>query len=100
LEFARQGANVAICDIARAALATVEYPLSSAGELDKVAEEIRSLGVRVLARVCDIRDQQHVDGLIRAAPAQSAAAVLYLASEAARVVTGACLAIDAGLTAT
>jgi 3-hydroxybutyrate dehydrogenase len=36
----------------------------------------------------------------RITPSQSAAAVLYLASEAARVVTGACLPIDAGWTAT
>lgn len=36
----------------------------------------------------------------RITPAQSAAAVLYLASEAARVVTGACLPVDAGWTAT
>jgi (+)-trans-carveol dehydrogenase len=36
----------------------------------------------------------------RITPTQSAAAVLYLASEAARVVTGACLAIDGGWTAT
>lgn len=36
----------------------------------------------------------------RITPAQSAAAVLYLASEDARVVTGACLPVDAGWTAT
>jgi len=36
----------------------------------------------------------------RITPAQCAAAILYLASEAARVVTGACLPIDAGWTAT
>lgn len=36
----------------------------------------------------------------RIAPDQSAAAVLYLASEAARVVTGACLPVDGGWVAT
>jgi len=36
----------------------------------------------------------------RVTPAQSAAAVMYLASDAARVVTGACLPIDGGWTAT
>ncbi len=36
----------------------------------------------------------------RITPDQSAAAVLYLASEAARVVTGSCLAIDAGWSVT
>jgi NAD(P)-dependent dehydrogenase (short-subunit alcohol dehydrogenase family) len=36
----------------------------------------------------------------RITPAQSAAAVMYLASDAARVVTGACLPVDGGWTAT
>lgn len=36
----------------------------------------------------------------RITPEQSAAAVMYLASEAARVVTGSCLAIDAGWSVT
>ena len=36
----------------------------------------------------------------RITPEQSAAAVLYLASEAARVVTGSCLSIDAGWSVT
>ncbi|MFA7440204.1 MAG: mycofactocin-coupled SDR family oxidoreductase [Sphingomonadaceae bacterium] len=67
LEFARQGADVAICDVGTPTLATVDYPLATTGELDEVAEAIRGLGRQVVARPCDIRDQQQIDSFIAAA---------------------------------
>ena len=45
LAFAREGANLAICTSTRM------------NELDAVAEEARSLGVRVVAAKCDITDE-------------------------------------------
>lgn len=67
LEFARQGADVAICDVGRTALATVDYPLASTAELDGAAEAIRTLGGRVVTRICDIRDQKQVEAFVAAA---------------------------------
>lgn len=67
LQFAAQGADVAICDVGQSALATVDYPLASTAELDAVADAARGLGARVLAQVCDIRDQAQVDDFAQAA---------------------------------
>jgi NAD(P)-dependent dehydrogenase (short-subunit alcohol dehydrogenase family) len=67
LEFARGGANVAICDVGQSALATVDYPLANSADLDDAAAEIRDLGGGVVAQVCDIRDQVQIDSFVAAA---------------------------------
>jgi (+)-trans-carveol dehydrogenase len=67
LQFAAQGADVAICDVGQPAMATVDYPLASTAELDAVAEAVREQGVSALAQICDIRDQAQIDAFIQAA---------------------------------
>jgi (+)-trans-carveol dehydrogenase len=67
LQFAREGADVAICDVGQPVLATVDYALASSDELGAVADEIRNLGGQVVARTCDIRDQQQIDSFVAAA---------------------------------
>lgn len=67
LQFARAGADVAICDVDAPALATVDYPLASTIELEAVAAAIGELGRQVVARPCDVRDQQQVDAFVSAA---------------------------------
>ncbi len=64
LAFARKGADVAICDVGKPVLATVDYPLATTAELDDAAAELRALGVRVVAQRCDIRDQGQIDDFI------------------------------------
>lgn len=70
LQFAAAGADVAICDVAEAHLATVDYPLASSGQLEAVADEIRALGRRVVARACDIRRQEQVNAFVADAVAE------------------------------
>ena len=67
LQLAEAGADVAICDVGEPKLATVDYPLASTGQLDEVAEAIRAMGRKVVARTCDVRDQQQVDAFVAAA---------------------------------
>ncbi len=67
LQFAQQGANIAICDLGRPNLATVDYPLATSQELEAVADAVRGHGVKVVTRSCDIRDQAQVDAFIAAA---------------------------------
>src|SRR4029453_16038075 len=67
LAFASEGADVAICDVGSSCLATVDYALASADDLASVAAEVKDLGRRALARVCDIRDQEQVNAFVRAA---------------------------------
>jgi len=67
LGFAAEGADVAICDVGQPALATIDYPLASTAELDAAADEVRQLGVQVVTRTCDIRDQAQVDAYVQAA---------------------------------
>lgn len=66
LEFARAGADVAICDVAESRLDTVDYPLASTADLDAVADAIRALGRRVVARTCDVRNQDQINALVTA----------------------------------
>lgn len=64
LQFARAGANIAICDIGAPDLATVDYPMGSSGELAAVAKAISDLGRKVVSRPCDIRNQQQIDRFV------------------------------------
>lgn len=67
LQFAAEGADLAICDVGDPALATVDYPLAGTAELDAVAGEITALGRQVVARHCDIRNQDQVNAFVAAA---------------------------------
>jgi NAD(P)-dependent dehydrogenase (short-subunit alcohol dehydrogenase family) len=59
LRFAKAGADLALCDLDRQ-LDSIDYPLGTKDELESVAEECRAQGVRVLARVCDVREGSQV----------------------------------------
>lgn len=67
LQFAAEGADLAICDLGDPSMATVDYPLASSAELEAVADEIRAMGRQVVTRPCDIRDQRQVDAFVAAA---------------------------------
>src|SRR5579875_2682349 len=59
---AAAGATVVVCDIA-APLATVPYPLASAGDLDETVRIIADAGGRASAAIADVRDSAAVTGL-------------------------------------
>jgi NAD(P)-dependent dehydrogenase (short-subunit alcohol dehydrogenase family) len=59
LGFARAGADVAICDVG-GPLPTIDYGLGTADDLEAVAEEVRALGARCFAGVCDVRVESQV----------------------------------------
>lgn len=67
LQFAAEGADLAICDLGDPSMATVDYPLASSAELEAVAADIRAMGRQVVTRPCDIRDQRQVDAFVAAA---------------------------------
>ena len=58
LAFAREGTNLAICT------------RSSMEALDRVADEARALGARVMARQCDVSDAQAVEAFVEKARAE------------------------------
>ena len=62
-EFARAGADLALCDVGHD-LETVSYAMGTETELERVAEECRDLGVNVLTRVCDVRDDGQMAGFL------------------------------------
>ncbi|GGC18154.1 putative short chain dehydrogenase/reductase [Novosphingobium marinum] len=70
LQFAAAGANVAICDLGRDRVPTVDYEMSGSSLLDEAAEALRAHGGKVIARTCDVRDQQAVDALVETAVAE------------------------------
>jgi NAD(P)-dependent dehydrogenase (short-subunit alcohol dehydrogenase family) len=53
--FAREGADVAVCDIA-AQLDTVPYPMGSRAELDETVKLVENEDRRCVAGVADVRD--------------------------------------------
>ena len=53
LQFAKEGANVVALDIAED-ISTVDYPLGSINELDKVVNEIKALGGRAIRITADV----------------------------------------------
>lgn len=55
VQFAREGANLAICTS------------SKMQELNAVAEELRGLGVKVVAVQCDVADRESVERFVRTA---------------------------------
>ena len=63
LAFAQAGADVAICDVTEQ-LATLDYPLSGAEELEQTAEDVRAHGVRCLSLPVDVRDEPAVGAMV------------------------------------
>lgn len=55
LEFARLGADVAICDLGHD-LGSVGYPLSTPADLAETARQVEGEGRRCLSKVADVRD--------------------------------------------
>ncbi|MGA3145987.1 MAG: mycofactocin-coupled SDR family oxidoreductase [Acidimicrobiales bacterium] len=55
LEFARLGADVAICDLAHD-LGSVGYPLGTPADLAETARQVEGEGRRCLSKVADVRD--------------------------------------------
>src|SRR5437867_2996506 len=64
LALAREGADVAICDVEPDAVRTVFYELAGSAALKEAANQIASLGVEVVAEICDVSDQSQVDHFI------------------------------------
>src|SRR3954447_6704417 len=62
-EFAKAGADLALCDIAHN-LDSVFYDMGTSDELEQVAEECRGLGVKVITRICDVRDDGQVEAFV------------------------------------
>jgi SDR family mycofactocin-dependent oxidoreductase len=66
LTFAREGAEIIVCDVAEG-LPTVPYPLASAGELADTARMVEDLGRRCLAVQADVRDSEGMRGVVERA---------------------------------
>ncbi|MET3953180.1 SDR family mycofactocin-dependent oxidoreductase [Rhodococcus sp. OAS809] len=65
LEFARQGGDVIITDIA-SDIEAIPYSLASKEDLDETKALVEAEGVRCIARVADVRDQQALDDAVAA----------------------------------
>lgn len=70
LALAREGAEVAILDIARGRAGHPTYAMAEASELERTAGEIRQLGRRALAIACDVTDEAQVREAADATAAQ------------------------------
>lgn len=66
ITFAREGAEIVICDVA-GQLSTVPYPLASTGDLADTARAVEELGRRCLAVRADVRDGKEMRGLVERA---------------------------------
>lgn len=66
LTFAREGAEVIICDIADQ-LPTVPYPLASSGDLADTARMVEDLDRRCLAVQADTSDSEQMQGVVEQA---------------------------------
>jgi len=69
LGFAAAGAAVVACDIG-ADIDGIPYRLGTEAELKAVAAEIEELDVRCLPIICDVRDPEAVEGMVREAIAE------------------------------
>ena len=66
LTFAREGAEIVLCDVA-SALPTVPYPLASTGDLADTVRMVEDLGRRCLAAQADVRDGEALRDLVERA---------------------------------
>jgi len=69
LQFAKEGANVVALDIAED-ISTVDYPLGSISELDKVVNEIKALGRRAIRITADVSKSTEVKDAVDQAIAE------------------------------
>jgi SDR family mycofactocin-dependent oxidoreductase len=60
LALAREGADIAICDIA-APIDTVPYPLADEGDLAETKRQVEELGRRCVAIKADVRDTEQIE---------------------------------------
>lgn len=65
LEFARQGADLVLCDIGHD-LPAIPYPLSTEADLKETKTLVEELGRRCVAKLADVRDQAALDALVQA----------------------------------
>ena len=79
LTFAREGAEVVICDVA-SSLPTVPYPLASAGELAETARMVEDLGRRCLALQADVRSSAGMRGVVERAVSEFGQVDILLAN--------------------
>ncbi|MGD9734457.1 MAG: mycofactocin-coupled SDR family oxidoreductase [Solirubrobacterales bacterium] len=61
--FAREGADIIICDICEP-IESVRYDLGTRDELEAVAAEVRETGRECIAEVADVRDQAALDAVV------------------------------------
>ncbi len=66
LTFAREGAEIVVCDVANQ-LSSVPYPLASAEDLAETARMVEDLGRRCLAVQADVRDGEQMRVLVEQA---------------------------------
>jgi SDR family mycofactocin-dependent oxidoreductase len=64
VRFAREGANVAICDIASSELETVPYPVAGPDDLTETIALIEAEGARALAVRADVRSTEDMQGVV------------------------------------
>jgi SDR family mycofactocin-dependent oxidoreductase len=64
LRFAREGADVAVLDLAVEEMETVAYPLASRAELEETAALVEAEGRRSLSLVADIRSLEQMEAAV------------------------------------
>lgn len=69
LTFAREGAQIVVCDVAHD-LPTVPYPLASPGDLADTARMVEDLGRRCMALQADVRDSDGMRGVVERATSE------------------------------
>lgn len=69
LALAREGADIAICDIA-APIDTVPYPLADEGDLAETKRQVEELGRRCVAIKADVRDTEQIEAAVAQTLAQ------------------------------
>ena len=60
LALAREGADVALLDIAKGRAGHPTYRMADRSDLEKTAEDIRNLGRRALGVPCDVTDEDQI----------------------------------------
>jgi (+)-trans-carveol dehydrogenase len=69
VRFAQEGADIVGLDIAES-LPTVHYPGATGDDLAETVAMVENHGSRIIARAGDVRDQEAIDGLVKAARAE------------------------------
>lgn len=68
-EFARAGADLALCDV-ETTPEGLDYEASTPGELAAVEQEVRELGARTVSMAVDVRDEAQVQAFFSAAASE------------------------------